>query len=178
MKVRVERATRSLLSDDAVPLPPPDAPVVPHWTPRLSLHLVDDHTMYPRNGIPPQLQGSFHIVEDVYFPVVYFEEFWVMKEHRIPVNESVTELGLEMSFEPIALWRWQLYEQMQESFRMQETLGTAQEGDSDEMKVTLTADSPYPVSAHVGGNQPLPPGSHHGGDTPPHGLRFHGLQEW
>jgi hypothetical protein len=69
-----------------------------------------------------------------YFPTVFFNEFWLLREHLVPLNESITNLTLSMTLEPIALWKWQFMSQADQSFQMQLSMGST-ESEIDEIKV-------------------------------------------
>ncbi len=70
-----------------------------------------------------------------YFPTVYFNEFWLLKDKLIAINESVNELPLELELGPISLTRWQLYLQVDQSFQIHRSYGSMLEGEADEVKV-------------------------------------------
>ena len=54
-----------------------------------------------------------------YYPPVFFNEFWLLKEQLVPLNESVASLDLQLSLHNLASWKFMLYNQMEESFAMQ-----------------------------------------------------------
>ena len=62
-----------------------------------------------------------------YWPTLFFNEFWLMREHLFPINETTPELPLKMSYSTLSLWRWQMMIQMQQSLQMQESLGASVE---------------------------------------------------
>lgn len=64
-------------------------------------------------------------------------EFWLMREHLSLINNTVKSLPLDMTFEPISLMKFSFYVQMEESFNMQKTMFGAEEGESEELKVSL-----------------------------------------
>ena len=74
--------------------------------------------------------------EDYYYPTIFFNEFWLMREHLYPINDTTQELPLHLSYSTISLWKWQMMIQMEQSFKMQESMG-AVESEKDEVKVTL-----------------------------------------
>lgn len=69
-----------------------------------------------------------------YLPVVYFDEFWQMKENFILINESISSLNITMTYSPISMWKWQLQSQMDQSLSMQDSLSGV-EGEGDNFKV-------------------------------------------
>jgi hypothetical protein len=54
-----------------------------------------------------------------YKPTVFFNDFWLMRKHLVPVNETVTELPLHLSLTGMGNWKFMLYVQMEQSFNMQ-----------------------------------------------------------
>lgn len=64
-------------------------------------------------------------------------EFWLMREHLSLINDTVKSLPLDMTFEPISLMKFSFYVQMEESFNMQKTMFGAEEGESEELKVSV-----------------------------------------
>lgn len=118
--------------------------IASHWKPNLTLHLVEDFTVYPRGGVPPQILEHINIDESGdYFPVLFFDEFWLFREHLILINDTVDILNLTLSYSPISLMKWQLFLQMEQSFSMQKSMGTAVEDESDEFKRMLIETNPY-----------------------------------
>lgn len=60
-----------------------------------------------------------------YKPTVFFNEFWLLKDHLIPLNETVSEVQLHLSVGAIGSWKWMIFTQMEQSFSMQvRVLGT------------------------------------------------------
>ena len=54
-----------------------------------------------------------------YYPLVYFNEFWLLREYLVPLNETVSEVTLRLDLYRLAMWKFTLYNQMEESFSMQ-----------------------------------------------------------
>ena len=57
-----------------------------------------------------------------YFPAVYFNDFWLLREHLVPLNETVTEVPLHFSLSSVGMLRLTLYQQAEASFSMQARL--------------------------------------------------------
>ncbi len=71
-----------------------------------------------------------------YYPVIFFDEFWLTREKMMEINSSLTDLNVTLSYSPLGLLRWQMMNQMEQSFKMQEAMGTSVEAESDEFKVS------------------------------------------
>ena len=70
-----------------------------------------------------------------YFPTIYFNEFWLMKDKLVAINETVTELILNLELGPIGLTKWQIFLQIDQSFQIHRSYGSMVEGEADELKV-------------------------------------------
>ena len=79
----------------------------------------------------------------VYSPVLFLNEFWLLDEHLIVVNDTVTTLPLELSFYPLPVYKYALYTQMEQNFRNQEATGASSRRDTDNMKSMFIETNPY-----------------------------------
>ena len=70
-----------------------------------------------------------------YFPTIYFNEFWLMKDKLVAVNETVTELILNLELGPIGSTKWQILLQIDQSFQIHRSYGSMVDGEADELKV-------------------------------------------
>lgn len=72
-----------------------------------------------------------------YYPTVFFNEFWLLRDKLIPVNETVTQLPLHLEVAPISMTKWQLFLQIDQSFQIHRSYGSMLEGEADELKVSM-----------------------------------------
>ncbi len=72
-----------------------------------------------------------------YFPSIFFNEFWLLRDKFIPINETVTELQLNLEVGLISMTKWQLFLQIDQSFQIHRSYGSMLEGEADELKVLL-----------------------------------------
>ena len=111
-----------------------------YWKPSLTINLVDDQSVYARGSISPDVAQMLHLQIDEksgkYFPPFFFNEFWLLKEYLVVVNDTVENLNLTMSFYCIPLWKLTIMSQMDKSFAMQESMGASGEEEKDEFKVS------------------------------------------
>lgn len=47
--------------------------------------------------------------EKYYKPVIYLNDFWNMQRDYQPLNDSVKELELQLTYQPLSLFKWQIY---------------------------------------------------------------------
>jgi hypothetical protein len=72
-----------------------------------------------------------------YYPTIFFNEFWLLRDKLIQINETVTELPLNLEVGPISMTKWQLFLQIDQSFQIHRSYGSMLEGEADELKVLL-----------------------------------------
>ncbi|CAI5736339.1 unnamed protein product [Hyaloperonospora brassicae] len=126
---------------------PRDADVyVSMWKPSFAINVVLDHTTYSTRQPPqPFLATAMNVDEaaGLYSPVLFLNEFWLLDEHLIVVNDTVKTLPLELSFYPLPVYKYALYTQMEQNFRNQEASGTSSRRDTDNMKSMFMDTNPY-----------------------------------
>lgn len=70
-----------------------------------------------------------------YYPTVFFNEFWLLRDKLIAINDTVKELDLHLEVAPISMTKWQLFMQIDQSFQIHRSYGSMLEGEADELKV-------------------------------------------
>jgi hypothetical protein len=81
---------------------------------------------------------------NVYYPVIYFNDFWSLKENYMPINESVRTLSMHLNVGPLSLLKWQLMLQFEESLKMQKNfMASTTASPGEEFKVMLLNTNPY-----------------------------------
>jgi len=107
--------------------------------------MVDFHEAMPNGQVYPHLkdQLKFDSAGQDYYPHIYYNDFWTLKEHLLLINETVENIPLTITFEPLSPWKWQIYLQMGVSMKMQQAIGSVSEGQEDEFKRLLLETNPY-----------------------------------
>lgn len=118
---------------------------ISYWKPNVTINLVDDFTRYTANAIPPIVAPYVHIESTTgnYYPTVFFNEFWLLRDKLIPMNDTVTEVPLHLEVSPISMTKWQLFLQMDQSFQIHRSYGSMLDGESDELKRVFLEGNPY-----------------------------------
>lgn len=85
--------------------------VVSHWHPNLTISLVTDQTNWVQGTVPPPLNEFIEFLPGGahYKPAVYFNDFWNMLRDYQPINSTVKTLDIELTFQPLSLFKWQMY---------------------------------------------------------------------
>ncbi|KAK3012701.1 hypothetical protein RJ639_009857 [Escallonia herrerae] len=92
-----------------------------------------------RNGLDLNVENS----TGDYYPIVFFNEFWLLRDKFIPINETVNELPLHLEVGPISMTKWQLFLQIDQSFQIHRSYGSMLEGEADELKRVFLEGNPY-----------------------------------
>ncbi|XP_044743143.1 cleft lip and palate transmembrane protein 1 homolog [Chrysoperla carnea] len=131
--------------------------IISYWHPNLTVNIVTDQTNWVLGSVPPPLDEYIEFIPGTnkYKPVLFANEFWNMLRDYDPINETVKELELRLTFQPLSLFKWQLYSA--QAMRNKWTAGMFGEAfqtdeddaDQDTLKETLLETSPYLLAATV-----------------------------
>ncbi|XP_063621101.1 putative lipid scramblase CLPTM1 [Cydia splendana] len=122
--------------------------IVSHWHPNLTVNLVTDQTNWMQGSVPPPLDEFIYFVPDgkYYKPAVFLNDYWNMMRDYVPINSSTTTLELQLTYQPLSLFKWQLYtaQAMRDKLSMFSALGAEeQDEEQDTVKELLLDTSPY-----------------------------------
>ena len=121
---------------------PPE--IISYWKPSLTVAIVQEFGWYPKSKVLPH-QKALMVLDDtelMYYPLVFFNEFWLLRDKLVPINETVHSLDLELKLTSMKPWMFQLFSQMDQSFAMQQQMGLAQDTDADDFKRILLEGNP------------------------------------
>ncbi|EES12220.1 hypothetical protein BDA96_06G098500 [Sorghum bicolor] len=118
---------------------------ISYWKPNVTINLVEDFTRYPNNNVPPNVAPYLNVdpATGDYYPTVFFNEFWLLRDKLIALNETVEELPLNLEVGPISMTKWQLFLQIEQSFQVHRSYGSMLEGEADELKRVFLEGNPY-----------------------------------
>ncbi|XP_022149371.1 cleft lip and palate transmembrane protein 1 homolog [Momordica charantia] len=137
---------KEVVDDDQVEVKD-DGPVewVSYWKPNVTINLVDDFTRYPHNAVPPNIAPYLNVEPTTgnYYPTIFFNEFWLLRDKLVQINETVNELTLNLEVAPISMTKWQLFLQIDQSFQIHRNYGSMIEGEADELKRVFLEGNPY-----------------------------------
>ncbi|KAH3847763.1 putative lipid scramblase CLPTM1 [Dreissena polymorpha] len=122
--------------------------ILSHWHPNLTLNLLDDHTSWVRGHIPAPLDEYVDFVpgENKYYPVLYFNDYWNLNSDYMPINDTIKELNLTLTYSPISLFRWQMYAAQSMRNKWTSMLGSDvgdDDQDQDSLKTAFLETNPY-----------------------------------
>jgi Cleft lip and palate transmembrane protein 1 (CLPTM1) len=92
--------------------------------------------------IPGQRDGTGAI--GYYKPIIFPNEFWHLREHYVELNHSTPSLPLQVTFQPMSYFKFQLYAAMTSGFKeAAKQQGTSSGAELDEVKRMLIETSPW-----------------------------------
>ena len=117
-----------------------------YWKPTLHIRLLHDFTVYPSTAvIPPEMKDNYRIdsATNSYLPVLYIDYFWLLSTHRMAINSTVSSLPLLLTYSPIGQFKYRGELSMEQSWRMQQQMGTHSEADTEMFKKIVLESNPY-----------------------------------
>ncbi|WVN90496.1 uncharacterized protein L203_105732 [Cryptococcus depauperatus CBS 7841] len=121
-------------------------PIVPYWSNNLTITIVSTGGLINPGQITPPAQPAYTYSETaagpVYYPPVFANDFWIMKENLFSINETTERLPLHVNYHAISAWKHNIYASMTATFEQ----AAAQNGggaEFDEIKRTLTETNPW-----------------------------------
>uniref|UniRef100_A0A1B6G4Q6 Cleft lip and palate transmembrane protein 1 n=1 Tax=Cuerna arida TaxID=1464854 RepID=A0A1B6G4Q6_9HEMI len=127
--------------------------IVSHWHPNLTINLVTDQTNWVQGSVPPPINEfvEFTVTGEHYKPIVFYNEFWNLIRDYQPINETCKTLKLQLTYQPLSLFRWQIYstQTMKNKWSMNLFQDEAEDEDQDSLKEALLETSPYLLGATV-----------------------------
>jgi hypothetical protein len=110
-------------------------PIVSYWWKNLTINYVGMEDPIPATH-PPQIAAALELDHRKagYKPIVYLNDFWMLQDNLHAINSSVETLDMFVTFHPIAFWKFQMYTQFSESFRLQTEMMGADPSEQDQIK--------------------------------------------
>lgn len=129
--------------DSAATLQEPEE-LISYWHNDLTINFVTDASEWPLSAVPPSLRKRmrFNMETTTYAPVVYVNDFWVLREQLYPVNETVKSVPLQMTYAPQSLFKWQMMVQYADQQEQQQRWGTGKAEDQEAFKRMLLDTNP------------------------------------
>ncbi|RIB26894.1 cleft lip and palate transmembrane protein 1-domain-containing protein [Gigaspora rosea] len=128
-------------------------PIVSYWSRNLTLNIVSDNGIIPYAKLPPSIASTIpfdtsRLPDSTtnsgwYLPIVFVNDFWILRDHLTLINETVKTLPINIKYYPLSFMKFQLYMQMDESFRKQaQMIGGDAHSEFDEIKRMLKETNP------------------------------------
>ncbi|XP_046847536.1 cleft lip and palate transmembrane protein 1 homolog [Xenia sp. Carnegie-2017] len=122
--------------------------LISYWHSNLTINLLDDQTQWTKGSVPSPLDEFIKFDEKTggYYPVLYLNDYWNYFSDYMPVNETTKILDLYLTYSPLSLFKWQMYESQRMRKKWFAVFGDDfqdSEEDQDSMKKTMAETNPY-----------------------------------
>lgn len=157
MPKRLVRKEKSLLGggeededteevEGQLPLTKENRPIVSYWSPNLTVSVVSDRPDISTAQVQAITREYFNFkrAEDGslgYAPTIFTNDFWLLKEHLVELNETVSKVPLHVNYKAISMMKFNIFSSLTASFDQ----SAAQQGSGaelDEVKRMLTETNP------------------------------------
>nr|CAH7754683.1 unnamed protein product [Callosobruchus chinensis] len=137
--------TKNLLTGETEHTDADQGKIISHWHPNFTLNVVTDQTAWTYGQVPAPLDQYIKFTDDgkLYRPILFANDFWNMARDYKPLNDT---LKLRITFQPLSLFKWQLYaaQHMKQSWNIWGDTEQAQnDEEQDTIKETLLDTNPY-----------------------------------
>ncbi|BEJ13292.1 hypothetical protein CspHIS471_0304660 [Cutaneotrichosporon sp. HIS471] len=120
------------------------APIISYWSRNLTLTIVNEDNSADLAAMPPIVRECYHLAPGEgmkYFPVVFANDFWLLKENLIPINSTTPTLPLRVTYHAISHMKFNIFASLTASFEQSaQQQGTGHE--LDEVKRMLVETNP------------------------------------
>ncbi|KAH9948341.1 cleft lip and palate associated transmembrane protein [Amylocystis lapponica] len=153
-KLKVRKVKNLLSNEDGTEDEADEQPdiIASHWHPNLTLALVSDTQVVPTTQLPAPVAQHVHLLPErdqtgtqgFYMPIIFPNDFWHLRSQYIEINETTPSLPLQITFQPMSYWKFQIFATMIQGFNEAEKQqGGGSGGELDEVKRMLVETNPY-----------------------------------
>ncbi|KAF9450961.1 cleft lip and palate transmembrane 1 [Macrolepiota fuliginosa MF-IS2] len=155
-KVKI-RKEKNLLSADEGQEGEEETPetdtIIPHWYKNVTLALISDSAKMPYTNLAPPVREHVHLVHNerdetgtkgFYKPIIFPNEFWHLRSHYVEINQTTLTLPLEITFQPMTFFKFQIFASMTAGFNeAAKQQGATAASELDEIKRMLVETNPW-----------------------------------
>ncbi|RKP12901.1 cleft lip and palate transmembrane 1, partial [Piptocephalis cylindrospora] len=130
-----------------------ESPIISYWWGNLTVNILNEAGSIPFGQLTPNVRQLFQLdplnrttssgKAHMYMPLIYPNDFWRLRDHMIPVNETLTSLPLRVEYYPLSMIKLQMYEQLGDSLQKQQSFYGGSSGETDELKRMLLETNPW-----------------------------------
>merc|ERR1719189_1446946 len=113
--------------------------IISQWHPNITLNVVYDYTPWVPGQVPPPLDEFVEFTPSLqnYKPILWINDYWNLNRDYQPINTSTPLLNLTITFQPLSMFKWQMYsaQQLRNRFNVLGNLMGEEEDDQDQDSV-------------------------------------------
>ncbi|KAK6507018.1 hypothetical protein TWF481_005472 [Arthrobotrys musiformis] len=130
-----------------------------YWHPNVTINMVGNTGPQQYPSMHPAMRQHYSLERDGardqygknswFYPVVFVNDFWLLKEHMMPINDTVKTQDLHINVYNIPNWKFSIYASMDQAFKIQAQQNNAQGAELEEVKRILIDTNIYLLSTTV-----------------------------
>eukprot|EP00892_Ulva_mutabilis_P004689 jgi/Ulvmu1/2592/UM014_0043.1 len=114
----------------------------PYFKPNLTIAMVNFFESQNANSLAPNMAAALKVTQDdKYLPLIHLNDFWVLKDHMIPVNETTESLELHLELSTASHMYWMLISTF--DIAMETNRKNGMGGEMEELKRVFLEGNPY-----------------------------------
>lgn len=121
--------------------------IISYLKPNVTISFVDEFRTFQSNSIPPPfvpfLEEGAGGGSGKYHPMVWFNDFWLLRDYLVPVNDTLVEVPIHLAIDTIGSFKYSVFSQMEVSFSLQQSWGMSSSSETDEIKRIFLEGNPY-----------------------------------
>lgn len=110
--------------------------IISHWHPNITINVVYDYTPWVPGQVPPPLDEFVEFTPSMsnYKPILWVNDYWNLNRDYQPINSSTPALNLSITFQPLSMFKWQMYsaQALRNRFNLLGNLMQDEEQDQDQ----------------------------------------------
>lgn len=85
--------------------------ILSHWHPNITVNVVYDYTPWVPGQVPPPLDEFVEFTPSMtqYKPILWLNDYWNLNRDYQPINSTTPSLNLTLIFQPLSMFKWQMY---------------------------------------------------------------------
>jgi Cleft lip and palate transmembrane protein 1 (CLPTM1) len=124
----------------------PEKPIerVQLWKPFVPVEVLVEGDNVMLNKMPVNVAREFRVDTEnqVYYPPFAVNEFWILSDHLRRMNNSVSEVSLELSFRPVSMNKFTMLKSVEGMWASQTQMGAMRESEPDMLKRIFVETNP------------------------------------
>lgn len=122
--------------------------ILSHWHPNVTINIVADQTPWVPGQVPPPLDEFVEFTPSLqqYKPIMWVNDYWNLNRDYMPINSTTPVLNLTLTFQPLTMFKWQMYsaQAMKNRFNvMGNLMGEEEDQDQDSIKEAFLETNHY-----------------------------------